>query len=365
MNKKGSIYIAGPECFYIDGNDRLNVMRRRSESLGFEVTLPNDNRLELGHEDLRLNADAIFKCCADSMNASSAIIADLEFYRGPEADGGTIYEIGMAYARGLRCYGYTRDKRPMVWKYQYPVIKDGKVYDQKGRLLPYKDLPFPPNVIGSTVIVEGDYDDCLQALILDLEREKITNGMGLEKSHMKVCSKPATDKPIVFLAGPERYENDCMEIYRHMKELCISYGLYPVCPLDDAPGYERIKSNDPIVNAANTFAHNQQHVRNCDIIIANLNDFHGWEPDGDTSFECGMGFQLGKKLYGYMSDTRIMKERVPHLGGPDNRDACGCNVENFNYPLNLMFSSSMPILQGDFEDIIKFVSEDLNAVAKK
>ena len=128
MSKKECIYIAGPECFYLDGNDRLNAMRRRSESLGFDVSLPNDKPLKLDHEDLRRKADTIFKNCADSMNISTAIIVDLEFYRGPEADGGSIYEIGMAYARGIRCFGYTRDKRTMAWKYQFPVLKDGKVY---------------------------------------------------------------------------------------------------------------------------------------------------------------------------------------------------------------------------------------------
>ena len=169
---KDCIYIAGPECFYKDGNAQLDVMRRRSESFGFDVSLPNDNPLKLDHADLRLNADAIFKNCADSMNRSTAIICDLEFYRGPDVDGGSVYELGMAYARGIRVYGYTRDKRPMVWKYQGSILKNGKIYDQKGRLLPYHDLPFSPNVIGATKIIEGNYDDCLQAMRCDIEEER-------------------------------------------------------------------------------------------------------------------------------------------------------------------------------------------------
>lgn len=356
---KDCIYIAGPECFYIDGNDRLNAMRRRSESLGFDVSLPNDKPLKLDNEDLRLNADTIFENCAESMNRSTAIIVDLEFYRGPEADGGSVYEIGMAYARGIRCFGYTRDKRNMVWKYQGLCLKNGKVYDRKGRLLPYQDLPFSPNVVGSTVIIEGDYDDCLQALIRDIEHERVLRGQGLTQPAVSTERTLQAQQPVVFLAGPERYEQNAAEIYDRMKALCREKGLLPICPLDDAPGMERIESDDPYVRASNTFLHNQQHVRNCDIVIANLNDFHGWEPESDTSFECGMGYQLGKKLYGFMDDTRIMKERVPHLGGPENRDACGCNVENFDYPLNLMFSSSMPIYEGNFETILERVVADL------
>ena len=360
--KKESIYIAGPECFYKDGPVQLDVMRRRSESLGFEVTLPNDNPLKLDHEDLRLNADAIFKNCCDSINKSTVIITDLEFYRGPEVDGGSVYEIGMAYARGIRCYGYTRDKRNMVWKYHGGILKNERMYDKKGRPLPYADLPFSPNVIGSTKIIEGDYDDCLHTLIVDIEEERKLAG-GRNKLTMSRPDRTLKniDMPVVFLSGPERYDEDCEEKYRLMKAICKRYGLYAIAPIDKAPGVETIESDDPYTRAYNIFYRNQQHVRNCDIIIANLNDFHCWEPESDTSFECGMAFQLGKKLYAYMDDVSIMKERVPNLGeAHEYRDACGCNVENFDYPVNLMFSSSMKIFEGKFEKIIEQVVMDLD-----
>ena len=104
----------------------------------------------------------------------------------------------------------------------------------------------------------------------------------------------------------------------------------------------------------------QRHVRDCDAVIANLNDYRGYECSNDVGFECGMGFQLGKKLYGYMDDAGVMKDRVPHLGEEEGfRDMTGANVENFDYPLNLMFSCSMDIHEGKFEDMIRKVAEDL------
>ena len=73
-----------------------------------------------------------------------------------------------------------------------------------------------------------------------------------------------------------------------------------------------------------------------------------------------MGFQLGKKLYGYMDNASPMIEKIPHLGvDKEYRDHTGSNVENFNYPCNLMFSCSMKIFEGDFEKIIAEVAEDL------
>lgn len=353
------IYIAGPMCFYADGYPRWYVMRDRAKVKGFAVSMPNDKELKLDHEDLRKNADTIFANCCDCMNETTAIICNLEFYRGPDVDGGSLYEVGMAYAKGARCYGYTRDKRPMVWKYQGSVLRDGTVYDQKGRPLPYGDLPFSPNVIGSMKIVEGDFDDCLQVFSLDTEelrkRETVT-----ELLSSPPPSSPRGGTPVIYLAGPERYDSDCLDQYDRMKALCRERGLQAVVPTDPIPDFAPADSDDPYVNAYRVFLRQQQHVRDCDILLANLNDFHNWEPDSDTSFECGMAFQLGKALYGYMSDTRRMVDRIPNLGpSHDYRDACGCNAENFDYPINLMFSSSMPIWEGTFEDALERTVADL------
>ena len=72
-----------------------------------------------------------------------------------------------------------------------------------------------------------------------------------------------------------------------------------------------------------------------------------------------MAFQLGKQLYGYMDDARPVKYRIPHLGEDrEYRDMSGCNVEDFDYPLNLMFGCSMKIFEGTFEAVIERVAED-------
>ncbi|MDD3139920.1 MAG: hypothetical protein PHX08_13225 [Lachnospiraceae bacterium] len=55
--------------------------------------------------------------------------------------------------------------------YLKKIIKEGKIYDERGQELPYGMLPFSPLVIGSTKIVEGDFDDCLKMYITDLEEQ--------------------------------------------------------------------------------------------------------------------------------------------------------------------------------------------------
>lgn len=357
-----AIYIAGPECFYTHGPDMLMAMRKRAESLGFQVTLPNDHPLDMLNEDYQKRADSIFEDLKTAINHSTVILSDLEAYRGAEPDSGTVYEIGMAYARGIRSYGYTRDKRSMAAKNQHAVLKDKMVYDEKGRVMPYSMLPFLPSVIGSTKIIEGDFDDCLRTLMVDIEEEYKARAMASLPADMPENADVSRNKeqPVVYLSGFERYDVNGDAIYHKMKELCRKNGLIAVSPLDDAPGFSGMETDNPYTLAANLFDNYQRHVRHCDIIIANLNDYRGYEPCNDVGFECGMGFQLGKKLYGYMDSTEPLIHRLPHLGEASGfRDHTGCNVENFNYPANLMFACSMKIFEGNFAEILLEVVKDL------
>lgn len=354
---KEAIYIAGPECFYVHGYPHWNALRARAEMFGFQVSLPNDNVVKTDHEDLRENARAIYRNCEESIAKTTAIIVDLEYYRGPDVDGGSIFEVGMAYAVGARCYGYTRDLRDTRFKYQGYSLGADCAYDRKGRKLPFANLPFSPNVVSACKIVEGGFDGALQTLMVDLTEERKT-GVRTQNPLPDVPSVEKDGRPVILLAGPQRWDNDAAEKYAAMKSICEARGLVALTPMDPLPG-EAADSGDAYVDAYRQFRRNQQHVRDCDLILADLNDFHGWEPDADTSFECGMAVQLGKKAYGYMSDTTRMIDRVPNFG-PDHefRDHCGCNAENFNYPINLMFSAPMPILQGQFEQVLDMALAD-------
>jgi len=366
LYKDVAIYIAGPECFYINGQEMLAAMRKLAESHGFKVTLPNDHPLDMGNEDLRKRADSIFEDLKKAINLSTVIISDLEAYRGAEPDSGTIYEIGMAYARGIRSYGYTRDKRSLGTKNQQAVLRDRELYDERGQVMPYAELPFAPTVIGSTKIVEGDFNDCLSALMVDIEEECKAKALKSIGSKPARAIKKEGERPVVYLSGFERYAPDGQDVYQNMKAICESYGLAAVSPLDEAAGLIKIETDNPYVKASNIFDQYQRHVRQCDIIIANLNDYRGHEICNDVGFECGMGFQLGKQLYGYMDDAKPLIDRIPHLGADSGfRDHTGSNVENFNYPANLMFACSMKIFEGKFEDIIVKIVNDLKGLDKE
>lgn len=361
MIKDERLYIAGPLVFYVNGRKMWDAWKLEAEFYGFGVALPNDNKLEFEPGNKRQLSAAIFKNCRDSINDTTTIIANLETYRGFVPDGGTIFEIGMAYGKGAKCYAYSRDKRTEGMKYAAARYEGDQLYDLDGRVLPNRDLPFGPCLIGSTKIIEGDFSDALKLLRTDLEEaSKLTAHRNLKQTHIapKVTMERRAE-PIVYLAGFERYDNDAAEKYTAMKAICAKYGLYAISPLDPAPGVDVLKTDDPYAKAYNQFDHYQQHVRNCDVILANLNDYHGFEPNDDVAFECGMAFQLDKKLFAYMDDISPMVKRIPNDGKDEPRDVNGLNVENFEAPLNLMFGASFDILDGSFEAVVSTMSEKL------
>ena len=224
--KDEALYIAGPECFYTYGYDALGAMRARAEALGFGVTLPNNDPLDLDNPDLQKRADSIFANLEEVMLKTTAIVSDLEAYRGAEPDSGTIYEIGMAYAKGAKSYGYTRDKRSFMTKNQKACTLNGKAVDELGNCEMYGKLPFAPSIIGSTKIVEGDFDDCLKAIIIDKEEEyKRMGSSNPQNVSVKVRTVEDSDKPIVYISSFERYQENATEVFGKMKKICEKYGF--------------------------------------------------------------------------------------------------------------------------------------------
>lgn len=362
MNKDERLYIAGPLCFYKNGFDMWHALRKEAEFNGFKVVLPNDLHLEYEEGNKRQYSSAIFKNCRDAMHQTTCIIANLENYRGCVPDGGTVYEMGMAYASGAKLYGFTRDKRPERMKYGNAKYRGNELYDIDGRVLPHKELPFGPCIVGSTKIIEGKFSDALTMLKTDIEEEsklKANRNVFILDVDPQPTVKPI-DKPRIYLSTFERYDNDASDKLEEMKKICDKYGLVAISPLDDAPMLDRIESDDVYEMAYNQFDHYQQHVRNCDLILANLNDYHGFEPNDDVSFECGMAFQLGKKCFGYVNNFKPMIELVPNKGKEfEYRDVNDMKVEDFENPLNLMFGASFTLMDGSFEEVVKKVSEAL------
>ena len=355
------LYIAAPICFYPRGRILWAGRKDEAEFYGFTVTCPND-RKPAASPDPRVRSDSMFQGCADAMAESTVIIADLENYRGFMPDGGTVYEVGMAYGRGLKMYAFTRDKRGMGQKYLGPIYGKDFVADASGRALPNPGLPFDVCLTASCKLVEGDFRDALRTLMEDLEEEskrKAVRGY-VRKKEEPGRTVPRGERPLVYVSDFHRYDPDAPARYEEMRKVLEENGFDAVFPTDPAPGVGEIDTDDPMARAYHLFDRYQQHVRNCDIVLANLNDYLGYEPSTDSGFECGMGYELGRKLFAFMDDNGPVRNRVA-CTEKDGRcaDINGYTVENLGSAQNLMFGSSVDILGGGFESVVRQMAEKL------
>ena len=162
----------------------------------------------------------------------------------------------------------------------------------------------------------------------------------------------------IYIAGPDVFEKDSIEIGKKLVALCEKYGFEGLYPLDNVVDFSQEKQKI----AQDIFDANVAMIQKADIVIANLNPFRGKEPDSGTVWECGYAHGLGKAVYAYMQNTQeyITRFTPDEVTSEDGNlyDKEGMLVEDFAYPLNLMLSCSVQeIVEGGFEDALKKVAQ--------
>lgn len=162
----------------------------------------------------------------------------------------------------------------------------------------------------------------------------------------------------IYIAGPDVFERDSIQIGKNYTDLCAKYGFSGHYPLDNVIDFNQPKRKI----ALDIFVANEKLIDECDIVIANLNAFRGKEADSGTVWECGYAYAKGKKVYGYMANTRTYMESFDaHEKKEEGAffwDEQERFIEDFDYPLNLMLAcSALEIVQGGFEDVLKKISE--------
>ena len=148
---------------------------------------------------------------------------------------------------------------------------------------------------------------------------------------------------IIYLAGPDVFLPDAVEIGRRKAEICAAHGLTGLYPLDNAI--------DP-ANASvslTIFKSNEAMMESADAIIANLTPFRGPSADAGTVYELGFMAGRGKLCLAYCNDPASYANRVARLypvtAAPDDRlvDAEGLTVEEFGLPDNLMMIHALEL----------------------
>ena len=173
--------------------------------------------------------------------------------------------------------------------------------------------------------------------------------------------------PKAYLAGTEIFYPDSDETQERYHALCEKYGIIGYYPPDIAPEdefKEYVKKDDSLHEMElQLFTHDLNQIKRTDIIIANLNDYRGNEPDSGTAVECGIAWGYGHRCFAFIDDARPMKERfkgvkkVKEDGTVTDKD--GANLEDFDNPLNLMFCE-FTIFEGGLEEALKGIRKIFN-----
>lgn len=124
--------------------------------------------------------------------------------------------------------------------------------------------------------------------------------------------------PKVYLAGPDIFRADAIELAERQKDVCRRHGIVPLHPMDNNLDL----SGDPASLPRRIFQADLSQMIAADAICANMNEFLGADPDSGTCFEAGFfaGFNaalglLGalrpqKPIYGYVDRDETYLARI-------------------------------------------------------
>lgn len=137
---------------------------------------------------------------------------------------------------------------------------------------------------------------------------------------------------IIYLAGPDVFVPDAIDIGRRKVALCEKHGATGLFPLDNAIDLAAPDASLTIFRA------NQAMMDCADAIIANLTPFRGPSADAGTVYELGYMAGKGKRCFGYCNDPRVYADRIAGVTPRNDQlvDADGLIVEDFSHADNLM-----------------------------
>jgi nucleoside 2-deoxyribosyltransferase len=103
------LYLAGPDVFRPDAAAHGRRLVALCAEHGFEGVFPLNASLPQGLAPQALAAH-IYRANIAHIERCDAVLANLEFFRGPEPDSGTCFEVGYAVARGKPVIGYVPEE---------------------------------------------------------------------------------------------------------------------------------------------------------------------------------------------------------------------------------------------------------------
>jgi nucleoside 2-deoxyribosyltransferase len=147
-------------------------------------------------------------------------------------------------------------------------------------------------------------------------------------------------KERVYLAGPDVFLREPRRAAEAKKILCAQYDFEGVFPLDAEID---LRGLDPKDAARRIRLANEDLIRSCEILIANITPFRGPSGDVGTAYEMGFARALGKSVFAYTNVEENFLTRTARFSGTtrertdgETEDADGMQIESFGLVDNLM-----------------------------
>lgn len=160
------IYIAGPDVFEPNSIEIGKEYADICKKYGFVGMYPLDNVIDFNQEKKKIALD-IFVANVELIKQADIVVANLNPFRGKEADSGTIWECGYASGLGKEVVGYMDCTLPYPEQFlESEKALSGDFYvDNDGRMI--EDFDYPINLmIACSVkkIVQGSFEDAIKTL---------------------------------------------------------------------------------------------------------------------------------------------------------------------------------------------------------
>jgi nucleoside 2-deoxyribosyltransferase len=159
------LYLAGPDVFRPDAADHGRQLVALCAQYGFSAIFPLSADLPCGLEPQAL-ARHIYAANLAHIDACDAVLANLDFFRGPEPDSGTCFEVGYAVARGKPVVGYLPEPGTYAQRIRqrHPQVAGTGLKDAAGWELEEFGLPLNLMLAVPCRMVVGDLRVALAAL---------------------------------------------------------------------------------------------------------------------------------------------------------------------------------------------------------
>jgi len=160
------IYIAGPDVFEQNSIQIGKNYCKLCKDYGYEGLYPLDNIVDFNQTKNKIAQD-IFQANIKYIQQDDIVIANLNSFRGKEADSGTVWECGYAFALGKKVYGYMDDTNTYLDQFSKEEKNsiDDVFVDKENKII--EDFDYPINLMiacSAIEIIQGSFEDILKVI---------------------------------------------------------------------------------------------------------------------------------------------------------------------------------------------------------